>query len=507
MWQRSARCRQQPRKRPEPTHPRQSNAGTSTPPETLTRPLTAVRTQGNGRPLRAAGYSASVTDTVKGTPGLWLVAALVVAGSLQSIGGSAAATTTAKPTSASVVRIMPLGDSLTAGGGSDPASQQSYRGHLYSTLRAAGYSIDFVGSDATPTLIGGDADNEGHGGYTIGPDTSQYCMRSSASELQCQPQRFNLADNIDGWLAAARPDVILLLVGVNDQYPADVAPGTSGLLRPVNPDEAPAKLTALVGRLAAASTQPWVFVASLPPLVNATPTPSVDLLNTTARSLGSASTTDKVVFVDLASTALVPTDFADAVHLSDAGAAKVADRWFRAIRATLPAPAPGAAVPAALPEAAAVVPTDACAAALTPAAGEVAIPFTTSATSAVSPAERMTDGRACGDDSRWIAAAADPQTLVLHTQTNAAARTIGILWDRSSAASFILESSKDGRIWRRVSSVSKNARDANQFVTAYRIPGTGASYLRLRSMVRTPQAKAAGWGVSIREVVLSAPSA
>lgn len=433
-------------------------------------------------------------------------------GGLTSIGSRADAVTVKAAIApiTSILRIMPLGDSLTAGGGADPAAQQSYRGHLYNTLRTAGYSIDFVGSDTSPTLMGGDADNEGHGGYTTGPDASQYCTRAATRELQCQPQKFNLADNIDGWLAAAKPDVILLLVGVNDQYPADVAPGTSGLLRPVNSDEAPAKLAALVGRIAASSTRPWVFVASLPPLVDAAISPSVDALNATARSIGSASTTDKVVFVDLASLMLTPTDFADPVHLSDAGAAKVADRWFRTIRATLPTPAPGTAVSTATgspPEATTALLTDACAAVLMPAAGETAIAFTTSATSAVSPAQLVTDGRGCGEGSRWIAAAADPQALVLHTQTNASARTIRILWDRSAAASFLLESSKDGRVWRRVSSVTRNARDADQFVTTHRIPGTGASYLRLRSMVRTPQAKAAQWGISIREVVLSAPSA
>ena len=446
--------------------------------------------------------------TVTVTLSRWLLAAaFVLTGGLSSIGGGADAATVTAPIP-TVFRIMPLGDSLTAGGGADPNAQQSYRGHLYNTLRAAGYSIDFVGSDATPTLTGGDADNEGHGGYTIGPDSSQYCTRAATRELQCQPQHFNLADNIDGWLAAAKPDVVLLLVGVNDQYPADVAPGTTGLLRPVNPDEAPAKLTALVARLAASSTQPWVFVASLPPAMSGTVSSSVDTLNATARSLGSASTTDKVVLVDLASTALISTDFADSVHLSDSGAAKIAERWFRTIRATLPIPAQGitaSATSGSLPEATAAVLADACAAALTPAAGETAIAFTTSASSAVSSAQLMSDGRGCGEDSRWIAAAADPQTLVFHTLTNTAARTIRILWDRSAAVSFILESSKDGRIWRRVSLVTRNARDADQFVTTHRIAGIGASYLRLRSMVRTPPAKAGQWGISIREVVLSAP--
>lgn len=459
-----------------------------------------------------------MTDTLVGTSRRWLgVAVLFVGTALAGVGPGPIRAATIKPPAVPALRVMPLGDSLTAGAGADPNAHQSYRGHLYNTLQSAGYAVDFVGSDTTPTLAGGDADNEGHGGYTIGPDASQYCTRAATGELQCQPQHFNLSDNVGAWLAAARPDVVLLLVGVNDQYPTDVTPATSGLLRPVNPDDAPAKLTSLVGRLAASATQPWVFVASLIPLSGAVTTPSIDALNTAARTLGSSSPTDKVVFVDLATLVLSPADYNDGLHLSDSGATKVADVWFRALQATLRAPAPGTATSAAgtpvmtTPVAPGAAPpvaaADPCAAAITPPADETAIAYTVSASSAVAPAERIEDGRGCADDSRWIAAAADPQTLVLQTRANVPARIVRILWDRSSAASFVLESSKDGRTWRRVTSVTRNTNDADQFITAYRLPGTGAPYLRLRSMVRTPQAKAGQWGVSIRELVLSAPVA
>ena len=89
-------------------------------------------------------------------------------------------------------RIMPLGDSITFGS----SVAGGYRNKLYQTLTAAGYSVDFVGTQ-TGNGVGTlpDSDHEGHGGWNIG----------------------QLDANIAGWFGAiADPDVILLHIGTND---------------------------------------------------------------------------------------------------------------------------------------------------------------------------------------------------------------------------------------------------------------------------------------------------
>ncbi len=65
---------------------------------------------------------------------------------------------------------MPLGDSITVGGhidGTPPLNERTgYRQKLWQLLQAAGYNVDFVGSqvagEAVPNF---DPDNEGHGGW------------------------------------------------------------------------------------------------------------------------------------------------------------------------------------------------------------------------------------------------------------------------------------------------------------------------------------------------------
>ena len=68
---------------------------------------------------------------------------------------------------APVLRVMPLGDSITQGSKSEDTA--GYRGPLWTKLLAAGYNVDYVGSNtATPgTVAGMDINHEGHGGWKI----------------------------------------------------------------------------------------------------------------------------------------------------------------------------------------------------------------------------------------------------------------------------------------------------------------------------------------------------
>ena len=133
-------------------------------------------------------------------------------------------------------RIMPLGDSITAGylstasGGCVPGG---YRQRLYDRLTAEGYSFQFVGSQttySTPTLeAAGQNRHEGHNAYSIQ----------------------QIIDGIvnSNWLDA-NPDLILLHVGANDVLEAQAA-------------TAPARLNTLLDEIAIRLPDVHVIVATI----------------------------------------------------------------------------------------------------------------------------------------------------------------------------------------------------------------------------------------------------
>ena len=79
--------------------------------------------------------------------------------------------TIASPVNA-VIRIMPLGDSITLGSNSgavpsDTAPYQvAYRKALHDLMVSSGYDVDFVGSQQNGSAYFADYQHEGHGGWT-----------------------------------------------------------------------------------------------------------------------------------------------------------------------------------------------------------------------------------------------------------------------------------------------------------------------------------------------------
>jgi len=213
------------------------------------------------------------------------------------------------------VQIMPMGDSLTEGGYPGPAA--SYRGYLEEMLRAAGYNFDFVGTQCGQAHSGTDCDHEGHGGFTIGPD-----------EPDLLGWHANLFDHLEAYLVE-KPDVILLLIGINDMFPTEN--------RPDDPACASAKLQTLVQRIRFLIPEVRIFVASLAPTgwFNGTEWPDYMAVCRMAETIGDADPQDAVYFVDLQGI-LEPlmnksTDFYDGLHFSESGAQKVAEVWFDAL--------------------------------------------------------------------------------------------------------------------------------------------------------------------------------
>jgi acyl-CoA thioesterase-1 len=149
-----------------------------------------------------------------------------------------------------IIRILPLGDSITQGGRRD-RPEYTYRHPLYYMLLDAGYQVDFIGSRSTglhedavwPDRNGVpfDLDHEGHYGSTTG----------------------EIRDKLAEWLAEypAAPDVVLIHLGSNDYgavnyYGAIVQPLTDIVrtLRNTNPD-----VVILVGHLNEQGATPWVI--------------------------------------------------------------------------------------------------------------------------------------------------------------------------------------------------------------------------------------------------------
>jgi lysophospholipase L1-like esterase len=88
-------------------------------------------------------------------------------------------------------RIMPLGDSITRGWYGS-AYSWGYRKPLYDSLTTNGYEFDFVGSKTDGIFP--DPNHEGHDGWRTDQILSQ----------------------VNGWLVAYQPDVVMLHIGTND---------------------------------------------------------------------------------------------------------------------------------------------------------------------------------------------------------------------------------------------------------------------------------------------------
>ncbi|MEE4359214.1 MAG: PKD domain-containing protein [Desulfococcaceae bacterium] len=112
------------------------------------------------------------------------------------------------------IRIMPLGDSVTAGVTEElPAEYMAgYRFSLFANLTNFGYEIDFTGTQRFGEVLSSsfDADNEGH--LKEMPETPD----DPAAETPEGWTSAEIAKHVYGWLAANPADIILLHTGTYD---------------------------------------------------------------------------------------------------------------------------------------------------------------------------------------------------------------------------------------------------------------------------------------------------
>ena len=241
----------------------------------------AARTGAGRRPGRRTGWS--LRRIVSGA-----IAVGVLATALLYTGGASAAQTAVPQ-----LRVMPLGDSITWGSGS--ATTSSYRAPLAGLVAGQSrYTVQFVGSQSSGSLV--DQSNEGHSGYIID----------------------QIRSGIDGWMAAARPDVVTLHIGIND------------LNRGIDIAGAPGRLADLVNRIY--TDQPGVAVIQLG-LIPTTPnlTTQVAAYNAAATTLQGTENAVGRTFVYVQPPALTPAEFTDGLHPNDAGYLRMAQALYPAL--------------------------------------------------------------------------------------------------------------------------------------------------------------------------------
>ncbi|MFK8908622.1 FG-GAP-like repeat-containing protein [Streptomyces sp. YS-3] len=196
---------------------------------------------------------------------------------------------------APVLRVMPLGDSITWGGGSPTLS--SYRRPLWQIMRLERrYIVRFVGSKASGSFA--DFSNEGHSGYVID----------------------QLTAGIDGWMAGARPDVVLLHIGIND------------IARGIDLPHAPDRLAALVDRIYADKPGVTVLVMGLIPTTSGLEKPAEEF-NVRARELEGTERAAGHKFRYVEPPALTSGEFLDQLHPNDAGFRRMAWSFFKPLEA------------------------------------------------------------------------------------------------------------------------------------------------------------------------------
>ncbi|MFE4482832.1 FG-GAP-like repeat-containing protein [Kitasatospora sp. NPDC056789] len=231
------------------------------------------------------------------------MAAVTAVAALAAVAPTASA---AAPTPAPVLRVMPLGDSITAGYRS--TTDAGYRGPLADLVAQQNrYTVDLVGSRGNGAVL--DPDNEGHSGSMVN----------------------DLLAGVDGWLAAAQPDVVLLHIGIND------------LDRGTDKAHTADRTSALIDRILADRPGVTVLVMGLIPTTPNLTAQVADYNSALSQAvLAKQAQGRKVRYT--AAPALTPAEMADGLHPDDLGYQRLAQTFDQALDRAftdgLAAPAP-----------------------------------------------------------------------------------------------------------------------------------------------------------------------
>jgi lysophospholipase L1-like esterase len=195
------------------------------------------------------------------------------------------------------IRIMPLGDSITAGIGS--SSRGGYRVTLWNDLVADHSHVIFVGSQYNGPASLPNRNHEGHPGWRID----------------------QISTHIVAWLQTYQPQIILLHIGSND------------IIQHHSVSSAPARLRYLLDQITATLPQATVIVAQITPLRNPSLNAQVIAYNRSIPQIVEQmeSQGKHVTYVDMYD-AVPVSDLGDGIHPNDAGYALMAGVWFHALQ-------------------------------------------------------------------------------------------------------------------------------------------------------------------------------
>jgi lysophospholipase L1-like esterase len=213
-------------------------------------------------------------------------------------------------------KILPLGDSITAGAGAQPGDNGGYRVELFTKAVADSKHITFVGSlTSGPSTVSGQAfpkNHEGHIGWKIDQVSG---IATTAQALKDMPQ------------------IVLLFIGTNDEGYASSAVGASD------------RLGQLIDKIVAALPNALLVVSSIYPFpgckdTNYTPTQCADNVATYDSALPGViqqrlAQGKHLLSVDM-STPPTGALSTDGVHPNDTvGYPWMGDTWYSAIKSYL----------------------------------------------------------------------------------------------------------------------------------------------------------------------------
>ncbi|MDQ7909240.1 cellulose binding domain-containing protein [Phytohabitans sp. ZYX-F-186] len=218
---------------------------------------------------------------------------------------------------AAPVRVMPLGDSITGSPG-------CWRATLWNRLQSSGLTdVDFVGTLPPQGCgVAYDGDNEGHGGFL-------------ATNVADQNQ-------LVGWLAATRPDVVMMHFGTNDVWSNR------------SNDVILAAFAKLVDQMRASNPSMRILVAKIIPM-GTSQCPEcgqrVVSFNNAIPAWAAGKTTSQspITVVDQWTGFDTATDTYDGVHPNAAGDQKMSDKWYPALAAALGGVTPTTGPPTTAP--------------------------------------------------------------------------------------------------------------------------------------------------------------
>jgi len=224
------------------------------------------------------------------------------------------------PTDGSACRIMPLGDSITDGVGS-ANPDGGYRVELFRQAVRDGHEVTFVGRQVNgPNTVDNvpfPRNHEGYSGATIATGANQ------------------IANRLDGALAANPPHIVLLQIGTNDVY--------QGM-----PATLPGQLGSLLDRINAAVPEALVVVAQITPMARAGaqfnfPNNGGDVYNAAIPAVlqQRADAGQHLLLVNMtaafsAANANPLSLLSEGLHPNNAGYAVMAQTWYSAIEDFLP---------------------------------------------------------------------------------------------------------------------------------------------------------------------------